>query len=622
MINNHIVKNLNNYIESKLPFEYAILLTGSWGSGKTFFIKDYINRSDENILYISLNGLETLDDLYYLIVESKYLKDKKDKISLGALKSINHISKIVALDKEEMELDIDNLLKFNEKTILIFDDIERVSKKIEINDLLGFIFREFIEKMDAKVILVANEEEIFAKWIENNEYQKIKEKLIGKTFEIQSDIDSAYDNFTKDLLESREIFNKYKDIILDIHRTSRYNNLRILKQSVYEFNRLYSILDEEIKNEEKIVKKFLIEFIINSIEYKKSNPNIELFESNNFSKDDFEDSNKKSVKEKYKILKKVSEIDNYQIIYNVNWENLLTKGIFDNRSIFIDKDIEEEPLWKRLYNNQYKSDNEFNDNILKAIKNLKKRDILEEIKEVGELKHIIAILLWGYNNRFNIIIKNYNSLEDIIKNGKNYLEFMIKNKVTNDINQEKDTNFYDFYSRDLKEFKNFLKYIDLRYKKENNFTLLERAKEIFKTLDKENIYEFDEILNNSLNTTPILKDFSPKIFLKKTLDPTLREELLDILKIRYKSSDSILNLFEEFDFFKEYYNLLDKKLGTLMGELSYYKIDKYSSAFDNILESFKYIERIRDDLEFETVEEISQGYNYDYIKKIKEFFDM
>jgi len=583
MINNHIVKNLNNYIESKLPFEYAILLTGSWGSGKTFFIKEYINRSDENILYISLNGLETLDDLYYLIVESKYLKDKKDKISLGALKSINHISKIVASDKEEVELniDIDNLLKFNEKTILIFDDIERVSKKIEINDLLGFIFREFIEKMDAKVILVANEEEIFAKWIENNEYQKIKEKLIGKTFEIQSDIDKAYDNFTKDLIESREILNKYKDIILDIHRTSRYNNLRILKQSVYEFNRLYSILDNEIKNEEKIVKKFLIEFVINSIEYKKSNPNIELFESNHFSKDDF-----------------------------------------DNRSIFIDKDIEEEPLWKRLYNNQYKSDNEFNNNILKAIKNLKKRDLLDDIKEVGELKHIIAILLWGYNNRFNIIIKTYNSLEDIIKNGKNYLEFMIKNGVTNDINQEKDTNFYDFYSRDLKEFKNFLKYIDLRYKKENNFTLLERAKDIFKTLDKENIYEFDEILNNSLNTTPILKDFSPKIFLKKTLDPTLREELLDILKIRYKSSDSILNLFEEFEFFKNYYNLLEKKLGTLMGELSYYKIDKYSSIFDNILESFEYIERIRDDLEFETVEEISQGYNYDYIKKIKEFFDM
>ena len=50
-----------------------------------------------------------------------------------------------------------NLLSIGLNSILIFDDLERC--KIPINDLLGYI-NQFVEHLNLKVIIVANEKEI------------------------------------------------------------------------------------------------------------------------------------------------------------------------------------------------------------------------------------------------------------------------------------------------------------------------------------------------------------------------------------------------------------------------------------------------------------------------------
>jgi len=42
-INLYIENYLNNYLKIKKP-EFAVLLSGKWGSGKTYFIENYIEK--------------------------------------------------------------------------------------------------------------------------------------------------------------------------------------------------------------------------------------------------------------------------------------------------------------------------------------------------------------------------------------------------------------------------------------------------------------------------------------------------------------------------------------------------------------------------------------------------
>lgn len=46
---------LDNYIKDTI-YDYAVMIDGEWGSGKTFYIKNYVERKgrEENFIYVSL----------------------------------------------------------------------------------------------------------------------------------------------------------------------------------------------------------------------------------------------------------------------------------------------------------------------------------------------------------------------------------------------------------------------------------------------------------------------------------------------------------------------------------------------------------------------------------------
>ena len=47
-MNEHIESFLDHYIDLAVAPEYAVLLTGKWGSGKTFFIKNFLALKDNS----------------------------------------------------------------------------------------------------------------------------------------------------------------------------------------------------------------------------------------------------------------------------------------------------------------------------------------------------------------------------------------------------------------------------------------------------------------------------------------------------------------------------------------------------------------------------------------------
>ena len=64
--NKHIEEYLDYYFDGKKNFEYAVLLNGAWGSGKTWFVKKYIEKQilkDKKVAYISLNGISKTSEI-------------------------------------------------------------------------------------------------------------------------------------------------------------------------------------------------------------------------------------------------------------------------------------------------------------------------------------------------------------------------------------------------------------------------------------------------------------------------------------------------------------------------------------------------------------------------------
>ncbi|WP_407250300.1 P-loop NTPase fold protein [Klebsiella michiganensis] len=77
-LNNHIIDNLNYYLNTSTP-EYAFMITGGWGAGKTYFIENFIKEYNKNaidsqsgnkIIKISLFGFKTTSSIDEMIFQS------------------------------------------------------------------------------------------------------------------------------------------------------------------------------------------------------------------------------------------------------------------------------------------------------------------------------------------------------------------------------------------------------------------------------------------------------------------------------------------------------------------------------------------------------------------------
>jgi len=79
-VNAHIHQYLTSYLKRENP-QYAVMLNGAWGCGKTFFIRKWresIKSKDIKPIYVSLFGLQTIKDVNELINKS-YTQSSRQK---------------------------------------------------------------------------------------------------------------------------------------------------------------------------------------------------------------------------------------------------------------------------------------------------------------------------------------------------------------------------------------------------------------------------------------------------------------------------------------------------------------------------------------------------------------
>lgn len=262
-MNENIVNSLEQYVEDVNP-QYAILLSGSWGGGKTHFIEawsvKYIkelskgtNRSKKvkciSPIKVSLFGTSSISDIYERIREA--LNPKLFKISKIGSKLISAASKALlngdVLEGTEVPVEADIAVweGFNKDAkgcrLLILDDLER--SRVPIVEILGLVDM-FLNMYDFHVIIIGDEGHI--KETERVEYYQYKEKIIGQTLTVQKDSLAAFEVFAKEIEEiskkAATFVKGNKECVLDIFNASGYSNLRSLKQSLHQFAFLYKQL--------------------------------------------------------------------------------------------------------------------------------------------------------------------------------------------------------------------------------------------------------------------------------------------------------------------------------------------------------------------------------------------
>lgn len=294
MPNSYIVNALTAYIENPDP-RYALMLKGKWGCGKTFLVNQWVKatfkkpeKKNDVVLEpirVTLYGMTETEQITKAIDRQlhPYLYTKAAKIGAGILKiagkvvlrtDLNFDNKGKSDASLTTSLDSLSFLASHDKAIipdslklLIFDDLER--SHISMKQLLGYI-NYFVEYCGCHVIIVGDESKITKKE-EKKILDDFKEKTVGKEFEVQPDIDAAISQFVDELPQVEWLCGQ-KDLIKKVFVASQCNNLRILRQCLYDFKLQYNEAENGLIEKDRSVMIALLGcFIATYCEYKGQN---------------------------------------------------------------------------------------------------------------------------------------------------------------------------------------------------------------------------------------------------------------------------------------------------------------------------------------------------------------
>lgn len=289
-----IYESLAEYITDE-RYHQAVLLNGSWGSGKTWFIKEeFIPAFEQNheedgwcFVYLSLYGLKTvqqLEDKMRQAVTQRLLAryfaragttPKETEKFLGIAKNAAGLVSSMAAFAAKTFLpiqglpevkwsDLQKVLPKPEHLVYIIDDLERAG--IEVEEVLGCI-NEMTEHEVAKVIILANEEEIygindFTKSLQEKKqnadtketagnarrkrYERIKEKTIGLDIAYQVSVADIYDSLIEWYVKSESLksyLQVQKEYVVGAFSEKARENLRTLIFAFIACDKFYPLIE-------------------------------------------------------------------------------------------------------------------------------------------------------------------------------------------------------------------------------------------------------------------------------------------------------------------------------------------------------------------------------------------
>lgn len=253
MANAEILKNYlvvkNRYLLDDNNNGKVIMLSGKWGSGKTYFWKNVIEKEliqnqtkkQKAYVYSSLYGNRTLDKIEDNIYAQAYLcsvggknavlsgyeKVKDFGKRFGSFCSLLDVSKLVdgIDDIQQKNIKRSALSYLENGGIVCFDDFERKSKDIDLNDLFGFISHLAID-LNCKVVIILNDDVFEGE--EKKIFSNVKEKSVSKFLKYDPSIKELFETIFS--IKRYRVLDKYKEIILKTIEETEELNARIYIQ--------------------------------------------------------------------------------------------------------------------------------------------------------------------------------------------------------------------------------------------------------------------------------------------------------------------------------------------------------------------------------------------------------
>jgi len=254
---------LNEYIKHYLVADRtksAIMLTASWGTGKSYYIKNellpYLQENGEHqCIIVSLYGLSSIKDVsksVYLEARTKKFQVKSEGAAAGVLAAKTVLRGVTSVLGVEVSAKEDELQQLYESIdlsgkLIIFEDVERT--QIDILEFLGYV-NGLVEQDGVKVLLVTNEDELLKRdppkpetdekkkqvipqlgeyTEKTQEYLRTKEKTVSDTIVYEPDylqaVKAIIHNFEKEHLSQFEE-DKYLEDIEGIFVLRNCSNLR------------------------------------------------------------------------------------------------------------------------------------------------------------------------------------------------------------------------------------------------------------------------------------------------------------------------------------------------------------------------------------------------------------
>lgn len=556
-INNHIIDNLNYYLENETP-EYAFLITGGWGIGKTHFIESYINNynkeSDNRIIKISLFGFRTTSSIDEMIFQTLHpiLGHKYTRLGGNILKGALKLGCKIDLDgdtKPDGEItaslekinfrDMLSSGKDRGEIILVLDDLERTD--IPLKEILGYI-NYLVEISKVKLILIANESSIYdhdKDRLPNDIYAKFKEKVIGKTFQVKHNLDEVMDSF---LDKSRnDALKKHRNIIKEIYMCSEDTNLRKLKQSIQDFEYTVSYIDDKKLNNSDYMELLIRVFFALSSEIKNGGLREDELRNNDpFKSGKYKSDGSINIFYKYEI--------SYRNLYSGDlWADILFKSDTSNLKIatedlvYFKKSVSNDNcLWFKLWNFRDIDNEEQFHYLTKQL--LSEFDCLQE-EEYQIYLHKLALII--YFSKAGLISK---TIEEIHKKAHEYIVKYRKSWVM--VNPIEHTPFgngtgYAYYNESDEDFRKLYQLftserraISEKVKFQNEVT---RAEELFTYLIQDNEGEITNLIFTENQFEPLFHKLNHDAFAKVIIESSNRAIYFFtyIIKERYTSGDTL-----------------------------------------------------------------------------------
>jgi len=602
----------------------ALLITGQWGVGKTYFFNNTLSEKIKEInikgktnsnytpIRVSLFGVANIDDIGRKIFTELFPRlEKGTKIGKGIAKLLLSIPITKTFIPEKIpelisEFEADNETKNNminsmtNRIVICFDDLERASTDFPIENLIGYI-NNLTENYDLKALIIGNTDEI-----ESKIFKKIKEKLIGVEIEFDNDIKLVFDNIVKKKFHQdesnkntyEEFLENEKDFICSFFNED-YKNIRTLLIVLECYKYIYSAIIglnseplEEYRND--LIKSTLLFTIAITIEFKKGNlskKDKETMSNETWASLDFKNllGGNKNIQE----AKKKEEINPKKLRneYYIGSIYRFYETIFDyiiGLDTFIEKKFIEEAKQKygisqnENLSDSYKALNEISTDVIFKISN---EEYKKQLKKVLQYVDKGEYELDSYLGVYNHIIKFGDPLEigeENLKNriiagiekGKNNLEY--NHELANMSQILQFPNSMDEYAKEILQF-----CLTINEEKQQEIHKKESAA-LEKLLEPDKFEEFKKVAVEKA-TIPIFAYIESKLifdFYDKNIP--LREDIANFIKERVVTHApfAVLNL--EKNFYTQLQQSIEEKANLLKSGPEWVTCSKFNELLKSI----------------------------------------